>query len=422
MAVTPAAVRLSGGDSQSFTCDTAGITWVSPGIGKIATQGNVCVYTAPPKREIWFSRTVVLSAEGVSQGANSAVITLVSAPAWIITLTVVYVVLFLCLVLGVYLIWPPPPSSPWIDISPPIVTLAPGHTQQFEARVRNVRDQGVIWSATAGLVTPNGLFTPPTATAPGSRVVVTATSTADHSLSQSGLVLLNSKGLFCSPTSTSLGASQVAQFTAVVSDDAAIAPKSPSGSDAAVTSVAKTPEYDWESSDPLVSLDSKLSGKVIVQSPAAIEFFRNVVITVMDKADHTRQAAALLRLAPRGLPVDENLSQYELFRDKRLIMLVLLAGALGALLGASRSLANFVGNDSFVPRWTLYYLLRPAFGAGLALLVFFGYRIGAIAGVKGAVPADPFAATFVAGIVRALCRYGATEAKGRDYSSLPRSG
>jgi hypothetical protein len=67
--------------------------------------------------------------------------------------------------------------------------------------------------------------------------------------------------------------------------------------------------------------------------------------------------------------------------------------------GASRSLANFVGNDAFVPRWSLFYVFRPTFGAGLALLVFFGYRIGAVAGVKGAAPADPFAATFVAGMV-----------------------
>ena len=39
------------------------------------------------------------------------------------------------------------------------------------------------------------------------------------------------------------------------------------------------------------------------------------------------------------------------------------------------------------------------FGAGLALIVFFAYRIGAIAGPRGAAPADPFAAAFIAGMV-----------------------
>jgi hypothetical protein len=94
-----------------------------------------------------------------------------------------------------------------------------------------------------------------------------------------------------------------------------------------------------------------------------------------------------------------DLAATELLRDTNLLVLVILMGALGALLGASRSLANFVGNGAFIPRWSLFYLFRPTFGAGLALLVFFGYRIGAVTGVKSTGPADPFAATFVAGMV-----------------------
>ncbi len=399
MAVQPAAARLSGGDSQTFTCDTPEVTWVAPGIGKIDTQGQVCVYTAPPKWQIWFSRDVILTALGGAQGSSSAVITLVSTPAWIAALCVIYAVLFVSLVLGVYWIWPPPSYTPWIDVSPPIVTLAPGHTQQFEARVRNVRDQSVTWSATAGLITPTGFFTPPAEPAPGTRIIVTATSKSDNTLAQSGMVVLNPSGLASSPISASMGPSKAVEFQALTSGAPPSAPKSPGGAEPAPAPAAKVPEYDWVSSDPSVKVDPKEAGKAIVQSPTKVDFFKNVIITVMDKTDHTRQAASLVRLSPGELPIDEDLSEYELFRDKRLIMLVLLTGALGALLGASRSLANFVGNDAFVPRWTLYYLLRPSFGAGLALLVFFGYRIGAIAGVKGAAPADPFTATFMAGLV-----------------------
>jgi hypothetical protein len=82
-----------------------------------------------------------------------------------------------------------------------------------------------------------------------------------------------------------------------------------------------------------------------------------------------------------------------------MLLLVIFMGAFGALLGASRSFVAFVGNRTFAPSWSFFYLFRPMFGAGLALIVFLGYRIGAINGPKGGSPADPFAAAFVAGIV-----------------------
>jgi hypothetical protein len=44
-------------------------------------------------------------------------------------------------------------------------------------------------------------------------------------------------------------------------------------------------------------------------------------------------------------------------------------------------------------------MLRPLFGARLATIVFFGYRIAAITSLKDTTPADPFTAAFVAGIV-----------------------
>jgi hypothetical protein len=124
-----------------------------------------------------------------------------------------------------------------------------------------------------------------------------------------------------------------------------------------------------------------------------------VILTVRDEGNANRQASAMVYLSRNRTPLAVALSQDELTQDKGLLVLVTLIGAMGALLGASRSLASYVGNDAFVPRWTLFYLFRPTFGAGLALLVFFGYRIGAISGVKGAAPANPFAAAFIAGLV-----------------------
>jgi hypothetical protein len=104
-------------------------------------------------------------------------------------------------------------------------------------------------------------------------------------------------------------------------------------------------------------------------------------------------------LNPGNMQTNASLPMAELARDRVLIALVMLLGALGALLAASRSLASFVGNKTFAPRWSLYYILRPLFGAGLAAIVFFGYRIGAVTGLKDTAPADPFAAAFIAGMV-----------------------
>jgi hypothetical protein len=110
-------------------------------------------------------------------------------------------------------------------------------------------------------------------------------------------------------------------------------------------------------------------------------------VTAVDPAN-TGRAAAVVQLSTSGV-VD----------DVRMLCLVVVMGAFGALIGASRSFVNFVGNRSFAPSWSFFYLFRPMFGAGLALIVFLGYRIGAVGGPKGGSPADPFTAAFVAGIV-----------------------
>jgi hypothetical protein len=60
----------------------------------------------------------------------------------------------------------------------------------------------------------------------------------------------------------------------------------------------------------------------------------------------------------------------------RLLVLVLLAGALGALLHALTSFADFVGNRRFIGSWVWWYVLRPFVGAALALIVYFAVRAG----------------------------------------------
>ncbi len=51
--------------------------------------------------------------------------------------------------------------------------------------------------------------------------------------------------------------------------------------------------------------------------------------------------------------------------------LVAIMGSLGGFLSCIQSFGRYVGNRQFLRSWTLYYLLFPLKGAGLALVVFF---------------------------------------------------
>jgi hypothetical protein len=63
-----------------------------------------------------------------------------------------------------------------------------------------------------------------------------------------------------------------------------------------------------------------------------------------------------------------------------LMLLVIVAGALGAYIHAATSFVSFVGNRTFKSSWTWWYALRLPIGAGLALLLYFAFRGGLLTG------------------------------------------
>jgi hypothetical protein len=77
-----------------------------------------------------------------------------------------------------------------VSISPSSTTLTSTQKQQFTATVTGTSNSGVKWSATAGSVDTNGLYTAPTVTSQSS-VVVTAKSDADSTKSASSTVTVN---------------------------------------------------------------------------------------------------------------------------------------------------------------------------------------------------------------------------------------
>lgn len=72
----------------------------------------------------------------------------------------------------------------------------------------------------------------------------------------------------------------------------------------------------------------------------------------------------------------------ELTADQRIIILVLLAGALGSFIHAATSFSNFVGQGKIEKSWIWWYLLRPVIGMGIALVFYFVFRGGLLNDTK----------------------------------------
>ncbi|MDN6860975.1 hypothetical protein QO207_30655 [Pseudomonas sp. CAN2814] len=56
--------------------------------------------------------------------------------------------------------------------------------------------------------------------------------------------------------------------------------------------------------------------------------------------------------------------------DARLLVMVMVAGALGSFVHVAKSFGDFVGNDRFMASWIWWYLLKPCIGMALALMVY----------------------------------------------------
>ena len=76
-----------------------------------------------------------------------------------------------------------------IVLSPQTVQVAPGATVQFTAVVQNTSQTAVVWSASAGSISPNGVFTAPTI--PGT-AVVTAAAAASNGVHSSANISVRS--------------------------------------------------------------------------------------------------------------------------------------------------------------------------------------------------------------------------------------
>lgn len=90
---------------------------------------------------------------------------------------------------------------------------------------------------------------------------------------------------------------------------------------------------------------------------------------------------------------------YPIGNEARLLLLVMLTGALGSYIHATTSFVTYVGNRTMIISWGCWYLLRPFIGMSLALLFYFVIRGGYFSTMAESQDISPFGIAAVSGLV-----------------------
>ena len=94
--------------------------------------------------------------------------------------------------------------------------------------------------------------------------------------------------------------------------------------------------------------------------------------------------------------------------DVVLIVMVLLVGALGAIVGATRRFLYYAGRDELTRRDEWSYLMRPLQGAVLALVVYFTLR-GGYLGQDQTAPVNPYGVAALSALVGLFTRHAVSK-------------
>lgn len=89
---------------------------------------------------------------------------------------------------------------------------------------------------------------------------------------------------------------------------------------------------------------------------------------------------------------------FELKSEEGLLLLVIVAGAMGSYVHAATSFSTYVGNRRQRRSWVWWYMLRPFIGIALALIFYFLMRGGLFSTNADANTVDPFGIAAVAAL------------------------
>jgi hypothetical protein len=166
-----------------------------------------------------------------------------------------------------------------IAVTPVSVSVPAGQTQQFKVYVSGTKNTAVTWSASAGTISPSGLFTAP----PGNAAVtITATSVADTSKKATANVTIGPPGaisIAVSPLTVNVSSGSNQQFAATVQGT----------SNTAVT---------WSASAGSISSGGMFTAPKVTSTAS-------VGVTATSAADPTKQSTATVTVTP---PVSASLT------------------------------------------------------------------------------------------------------------------
>lgn len=167
-----------------------------------------------------------------------------------------------------------------VIVTPALVTLGPGETQQFAALVTNTSNTGVRWTVfpSIGTISETGLYRAPADFVGTQRVTITAVSLADGTKSGEATITLEQRlQISLTPSSASLTVGGRQQFTAVVTG----------GTNRGVS---------WS----LSPSTGTISDTGLYTAPAFLVATATVIVRATSLADPARSATATVTIQPAG--------------------------------------------------------------------------------------------------------------------------
>ena len=360
--VVPSDIELSAEDVQAFKIegDSVPVEWsIKPPVGSIDRHG---IYVAPVRKDLRNVRSVVVLAQTPDGTSfSTATIVLSDAPRQIFFLGWYGVAASCLLGVAVLLFWQMlnlPLRQPMVMVNPPIVTLDPSQQGeqdiQFTATVMGGTQNAVTWSSSDS--TPNnmrigatGVYRVPKVTS-RTTVTVKATSVVNPDASNTSTIDLSpGRHLEILPQSSSAFTGQQIPFRVQTTEKGGV---------------------DWNLSNPAVG---NISANGLLTVNSWIPQTQSVQVTATSKG-----AAATAISGAATVIVNAPFVQQS--GNMRMLLFVMVMGALGSMLYYASSFVNYVGNRTFRASWSWFYVFRPVVGGILALVFFFIIGSGLISG------------------------------------------
>jgi hypothetical protein len=380
MSITPPTATLTDLQTQQFTASTGAATWsINPAHGTI--DANNGLYIAP----------------GMVTAAEDVVVTATPAGGGPTSIAVVRL-------------------QPRVTVIPTSVSLKAGESQQFEATVVGDPNNAVTWVTSPGLgQMQTGAYTAPANIKDPATVTITARSAADQTkLGSAAVHLVPGQPFWAWVLTVGVYLSGLFLLALPLVLYWPPAPADRTAFDQATA--ASTAADNWAKDKDMVA--EKAQEAAQKSADAARNAAEGSALKAQAAKDQSASEQAAKesaeaqkdrrdKLAAEKAEADKFAGQEDsvktpfgkLPRDIDLMLLVLLAGALGAWIHVGRSYVEFVGNRTFRLSWISWYLLHPLLGSGLALIFYLAVRGGFfMTGTKG-TDVNPYGIAGVSALV-----------------------